>query len=355
MKRWLLPALTSRPVALALRPLGRASVPIFMLHRFRHPGRPHGHDVATLRRRLADFRRDGVDFVSLERVVKCVRDGEPLPRRAVVFTVDDGYVDFASSGAAAFAEFDCPVTMFVATGFIDRQCWYWWDQVEWALTHTMKRSVDVPLGAETLHYAWTSTGEARTCAQALVMRMERVREEEKHAAIARLAASLEVQIPERVPDEFAPMTWDQMRALSAGGGVTFGPHTVTHPILAQTSDAQSEYEITESWRRLREESGVARVPVFCYPNGSDYALTMREVATMKRAGLDAALTTFHGYIDDSAHGLGPNAPFLMHRVGYADDELDYRQAASGFDRAKLLLRTRSQRVSYRVAEAPPSR
>jgi peptidoglycan/xylan/chitin deacetylase (PgdA/CDA1 family) len=132
------------------------------------------------------------------------------------------------------------------------------------------------------------------------------------------------------------MSWDQIRALG-GRGVTFGPHTVTHPILAQTGDAQSAHEIAESWRRLQEER-VAHVPVFCYPNGSDYAFTLREVATLRRAGLAAALTTLHGYIDATSRAAGADAPYLMRRVPYPHDELDFRQITTGLDRAKILLR-----------------
>ena len=347
MKRWLLPALTSRAAALALAPVRRRAVPIFMLHRFTHPGRPAGDDPQVLRRRLAALRRQGVQLVSVESLVACVRDGTPVPTRAAAFTVDDGYADFADAGAAAFAEFDCPVTVFVATGFIDRTCWYWWDRVEWAFTHTDRRRVDVALSTGTASYAWATPAEARRAVAELVALLEHVPDEEKHAAIARLASSLEVDLPDAAPDEFAPMTWDQIRALAARG-VTFGPHTVTHPILAQTGDAQAEHEIVESWRRLQAELPGA-LPVFCYPNGSDFAFTMREVATIRRAGLAAALTTLHGYVDDAGASAGPDAAFLMRRVAYAPDELDFRQITTGLDRAKGLLR----RVpAPRLAAAP---
>lgn len=48
------------------------------------------------------------------------------------------------------------------------------------------------------------------------------------------------------------MTWEQARGCEQMG-MTFGPHTVTHPILSRTTDAQANDEITESWKRVREE------------------------------------------------------------------------------------------------------
>ena len=57
-------------------------------------------------------------------------DGPPL-NRAVAFTIDDGYVEQATVAAPVFAEFDCPVTTFVTSGFLDRALWFWWDQIEY--------------------------------------------------------------------------------------------------------------------------------------------------------------------------------------------------------------------------------
>ena len=53
-------------------------------------------------------------------------------------------------------------------------------------------------------------------------------------------------------------------------GATFGPHTVTHRILSLAPDEDCQWEIQESYRRLRQETD-AWVPVFCYPNGEPRA------------------------------------------------------------------------------------
>jgi hypothetical protein len=61
------------------------------------------------------------------------------------------------------------------------------------------------------------------------------------------------------------MTWDQVR-FAERFGVRFGPSTVTHPVIARVEDGVAEWEIRQSWLRVRTET-IRPLPIFCYPNG----------------------------------------------------------------------------------------
>ena len=65
---------------------------------------------------------------SLEEIVDAQRGAGPPMDRAVAFTMDDGYEDQGEI-AALFGRFDCPVTIFLTTGFIDGSVVLWWDQL----------------------------------------------------------------------------------------------------------------------------------------------------------------------------------------------------------------------------------
>src|SRR5690349_395452 len=128
-------------------PFARGSGVVFMLHRFRAPGYgTFGHDVPTLRRALSHLRRKRYHLLSLEQLLRLAAEGEHVPDRSVAFTIDDGYVDHAEVASPVFAEFDCPVTTFVTTGFLDGQLWFWWDRIEYAFTNTQKSRLSVVLG-----------------------------------------------------------------------------------------------------------------------------------------------------------------------------------------------------------------
>src|SRR5262245_38025762 len=110
---------------------------IFMLHRFRDPDLGvDGHDPRVLRRALDYLRRHRYELVSLMDLLKRLKNRSQPPRGAIAFTFDDGYQDQATIGAGIFSEFDCPVTTFVTTGFVDRTMWFWWDRIQYVFRET---------------------------------------------------------------------------------------------------------------------------------------------------------------------------------------------------------------------------
>ena len=132
VKQLIVGALAGRLGAAFLRPLMSGRATIFMLHRFRcADAGVRGHDPAFVRAALEYLRANRYELVSLrELYARMARDAMPV-RRAVAFTIDDGYFDHAEVAAPIFAAFDCPVTTFVTTGFLDGHLWFWWDQIEY--------------------------------------------------------------------------------------------------------------------------------------------------------------------------------------------------------------------------------
>src|ERR1700687_2210294 len=125
-------AFTSPWVRKVFAPWRRGLAVVFMLHRFRDKERRvGGHAPDSVRSGLEYLRREHYELLPLDEIFRRLAgDGTGLAR-AIAFTMDDGYLDQAEIGASLFAEFDCPVTTFVSTGFLDRQVWLWWDRVEY--------------------------------------------------------------------------------------------------------------------------------------------------------------------------------------------------------------------------------
>ncbi len=89
------------------------------------------------------------------------------------------------------------------------------------------------------------------------------------------------------------MTSDAVRTMRRAG-MQIGAHTVTHPILARTDDADAEYEIVSS-RQTLESLLQQPVTLFAYPNGKpgqDYC--ERHVQMVRRIGFEAAVSTAPG-------------------------------------------------------------
>lgn len=334
MKRFALAALTSGYLSPLVRPLVRGADTILTLHRFSDPERGvGGQDPAALRADLAYLRKHKYQLVSVADVIDRFVGRAANGSAVVAFTVDDGYYDWFEVAAPVFAEFDCPVTVFLATGFIDGKLWNWWDQVEHILDTTAHRSLRIDGDSGGWRYDWRSPEERRNASRQIVSRLERITTESKVEFIGAMASSLEVEVPQQAPRRYAAMTWDDVRQ-AATRGATFGPHTVTHPILAQCTDASCRFEIEESWRRVRQETNAA-VPVFAYPNGQPHAISRREASEVCRAGMTGAVTTHQRYVERGAPRSDPLAQYLVPRFPYPLDQAHLVQLTTGLERAKL--------------------
>ncbi len=337
LKRLAVQGMTAGPLQRLFWPLLRRRATIFMLHRFRMPDLGvEGQDPANLEAALAELRRRRYSLIDLRTMFTTLVEGRDFRVPAIAFTLDDGYLDQAAVAAPAFARYDCPVTTFVTTGFLDGELWFWWDRIEYLFRRTTRQACRVTLAGQVLDWAWQSTAERRRAQMDFTTRCKRVPDAEKHAAIDRLAGELGIALPSVPPPEYAPMSWDQLRACESRG-MSFGPHTVTHPILSQTPDDQAAREIGGSWQRLSSETASA-VPVFCYPNGQSPDFGPREVALLRAQGLLGAVVGEPGYADVAGFHRDPEQPFRVRRFSYPDEQPLVLQVVSGVERAKQIIR-----------------
>lgn len=336
IKHQLRKALTTFPALTRLyRAALRGRAVIFMLHRFADPGaRLAGHDPRSLDQALAALRARGHEMLDLDELLGRLIQGEALPPGAIAFTIDDGYYDHAHIGEPVFARYDCPVTTFLTTGFIDGSTWFWWDQLEFILTRSQRASVQLETGPGLHSYDLRDPGHQRNAREELVGRCKELPDAAKRDLIARLAEAADVEIPTTAPDRYRPMTWNEARACERGV-MRFGPHTVTHPILARTAQQQAEFEIRESWSRLRMELADP-VPVFCYPNGQEGDFGEREMRILRDCGLLGAVTGSPGYASQASTASDPTARFLIPRFAWSDDIAEVLQYASGLERVREL-------------------
>jgi peptidoglycan/xylan/chitin deacetylase (PgdA/CDA1 family) len=332
-KRLLHEVLGSRCVTPVWVPLSRQRVSIFALHRFATPdGEVSGHDPALLRTTLERLRRERYTILSLEEAVRRLRERSGFPRCSVVFTVDDGYFDFGEVAAPVFAAFDAPVTVFVTTGFLDGTHWQWWDQIEHVFTHSSAGALSLEFSGRTLSVQLGNRSARASVASQIAHECTALEEAERQAFVDALSVAAGVEIPARPPARFAPMAWDSCRRLEKQG-VSFGPHTVSHPVLIGTSASDAEWQIAESWNGLRQR--VARpLPILAYPNG-DYGA--REMEITARAGLEGAVTTEPAYAtSDGFHA--PDGNFSIPRFPYPDYPAKVCLTAAGFMRVSAAVR-----------------
>lgn len=99
------------------------------------------------------------------------------------------------------------------------------------------------------------------------------------------------------------MEWRHVREM-AGGGVSFGSHTVTHPRLNELGDDEALREMVESRDSIQQQLGVP-VDTFAYPFG---LFGERTPALAREAGFALACSTRPGF---NRAGIDP---FALRRI-----------------------------------------
>ena len=316
----------------------RGTGSIFTLHRFADRDRGNnGHDAAKIRSDLAYLRRKRYELVSLAELAARLRDRDSRLGKTVAFTVDDGYADFASVGMRIFAEFDCPVTVFVVTGVLDDGGWYWWDRLQQTVAQAKLRKLEVDVGKSRFSAVLGTPELAYKAARSLVEVLKLVSDTERRRVLQEVERIVGADLPACAPAEFAPMTWDQVREC-ARQGASFGPHTVTHPLMSRLDDASAHWEIEHSWLMLRMQTSAA-VPIFCYPNGA--YISPREPANLRALGFETAVTTIPKYASSSLWHSSVEYRFLLPRFGYNGNPAFFKQVVTGVLRPRLAIAHRS--------------
>lgn len=326
LKRALVAGVVHSPLVRLPEMATRGLATVFLCHRFDLDGERSSDRTSTLRDVLEWLRRNRYELVSIERVVRAHLGEEPPLERAVAFTIDDGYADQADAAESVFADFDCPVTIFLTTGFVDGELVPWWDRLAAVVAaaagdrlQNADVDVDLPLDGPTgrLHALHRLEERCKT--------LDPVARDELIAALARGVGVEPLKVPH--PSD-RPLTWERARRLEQTGLVRFGPHSVTHPILSRCDDRQAEEEIVRSWRRVRDELQHP-LPIFCYPNGEASDFGDREVEIVRRAGMIGAVTVEVGHADPRRHD-----PFHVRRVPFLPEPLDDLQWVAGLEQLR---------------------
>lgn len=265
-------------------------VPIFMLHRTYPDNTPgKSRTQSYLRHCLAYLKSHNYQFVSVSDVIQSIVNDVALPKKSIAFTVDDGFFDQAELAAPVFIEFNCPVTIFLVPDFLDGKIWPWFSQIQYAIESTAVATINICIGSEEFVLPLSGAKEKQNALHIIVESVKRVDWSNLDDTIKHLAYATKTTIPKQPPEKFKPMTWVAAQKLEEKG-ISFGPHSMTHPILSRVSDAQSQYEILESWQQLKQNLAKP-TPVFCYPNGDKPDYGRREIDVIKNSELIGAVST----------------------------------------------------------------
>lgn len=201
-------------------------------------------------------------MISADQMIAYYNQGQQLPRRACLITVDDGDETSYSVFYPILKKHQVPAIFFVSPEKILRT-------------------------GKHLNY-WFQ--EARNCEDGQDL-MEKIYQGDY--SVDEIWEIIDNYKSEHRVGELSDqnMTLEQVLKIDKEGLVTIGAHTMDHPFLARESDERSEYEIVASIRQLAELLGHP-ILTFAYPNGRpgmDFG--EREMKTLSHTSCQIAFST----------------------------------------------------------------
>lgn len=226
-------------------------------------------------------------------------------RTPLVLTFDDGYRDNYTHALALVSELQVPITVFLVPGYIESGRPFWWMEGDQLVAHTQVKEVSI--GEHTYHIG--RPDERKALVQTIDTRLRYAtsvteREEFLDSVRGLLAEPSLVTTEEQAS---LPLTWVEVQEMKKSGWVSFGAHTMRHPVLAYLTDpAEIQYEVNESRIVLGQQLGNP-VYAFAYPVGQSEHIGKTAIRAVQEAGYSWAVTTIDGI------NTPQTDPYFLHR------------------------------------------
>ncbi|MCP5325874.1 MAG: polysaccharide deacetylase family protein [Oceanospirillaceae bacterium] len=221
------------------------------------------------------------------------------------FTFDDGY---ANVGEILNLPRSAPMTVYLATGFIDIKRRFWATSIESLLLDARVTALnlsDLGLGEFVLSDK-VSRRHAITNLNCLLKRMPPNKIDE-------IMQSIYERLDIESDDSNQFLSWAQVKALRASG-VTIGSHTHNHAITSMVSEAEFIDEIALSNQTIISQLGEKPLH-FAYPNGQKQDIAPFCEKVLVDAGYRSAVTTIEG-----DNRIGDN-PFMLRRYNLSTERM----------------------------------
>lgn len=245
--------------------------------------------------------------ISLRALGKASSKGS-IPRNAAVVTFDDGFVDNLENALPLLRRYDVPATVFVASGYVDRNREFPSDALERCLFQqgTLPNSLTLEIGGKV--HSW-HVGDARAdqrswniamendptprhrCYRELHSLLRPLGDESRQSVLDNLAAWASCSTDAR--SDRRAFSSDELRSLNGDGLIEVGAHGANHLVLASQPCEAQQYEIAESKQRLETIIGQP-VSSFSYPYGGSDDVSDHTKALVKEAGFERACANVPG-------------------------------------------------------------
>jgi peptidoglycan/xylan/chitin deacetylase (PgdA/CDA1 family) len=211
--------------------------------------------------------------------------------RFLLFTFDDGYRDSYEHAFRLLKAHGVPATFFLTTGFIDNPRLAWWDEMAWMVRRSSHDRLDRgPFLQAPLQLDHPS---CELALRALLRVYKALPGNGTERFLDWLAESTGSGRADTTAARDVWMSWDMAREMRAAG-MSFGGHTVNHPILGSLPISRQAEEIAGCKRRLEAELGEP-MRWFSYPVGTKRAFNRETRSCLEGLNVELAFSFYGGF------------------------------------------------------------
>jgi peptidoglycan/xylan/chitin deacetylase (PgdA/CDA1 family) len=259
------------------------------------------------------FMKKRYNVISAKEFRFWCESGHELPPRSVLLTCDDGLRSSLFDMLPMLQEFELECLFFVTGASLDRAPTMLWYERLYLMLLAAPASFTLEL-LEIGVRAEAGEWEKRRLWWDLVRKLSQYDLNRRRAILGRIRMQLELSERwDAAYHENPALSWrflilnlPELRKL-AGAGMSIGAHTMSHPMLSQSSPDAAWTEISRSKHNLGQALD-QEIWAMAYPFGDSTSVTSREVQMAERAGFQCAFLNMGG-------GCGTQTPrFALPRV-----------------------------------------
>ena len=226
-------------------------------------------------------------------------------RTLLTLTFDDGYYDNYTHAFPLVRELQVPITIFLIPGYIESGKPFWWLEGKRLANLTQVEKVII----EGNTYQPQQPSERDRLAQAIDSQLFHATSvAEREAFLDKVRDALAISPEETTEEAVRPLTWSEIREMEQSGWVSFGAHTMHHPILSYLADPEEvKCEVCNCQRELSQHLGHP-VRTFAYPVGKLEHIGEEGLRAVQNSSYSWAVTTVNGVSTTQSN------PYLLQRL-----------------------------------------
>lgn len=265
LKKWLLNALTSKPINRLMSSLLGPYVTIYMLHRPQSPdGAFEGISPAQLEQAIIYAKTMGFHFSSIDELVSDALAGKRQQQPTLCFTLDDGYQDQLDELVPVLLKHNCKPTLFVIANMVNGDDWPWDAKLAYAIWNTSCPTLVINMEGEEQTFLLDSPEQRIAARRKLTSFAKRLSSDKLAGFLQLVLPALHIDLS-KPPARYQPATWQSLYEAEQKG-LKIGSHGCSHKVFSSLSDEQILLELSQAKALLAQHLHSPSL-VFCYPSG----------------------------------------------------------------------------------------